>query len=216
MGANSELGALQKEVTRQRILEASFRLFAEQAVEKVKMTDIADAAGVGVATVYRYYSTKPKLAVAVSTWAWDTYLKEAIRRISTQNLTAAERFAYFLDAFLDLYRNHRALLRFNQFFNVYIENEKNVPSDTVRPFLSVIEALTERFDALHRSAQQDGTLRTDVSAKEMMLPSLHLMLAAATRYAVGLVYTDGHDPERELILLRNMLLREYTQSAQIG
>ena len=215
MGANSELGALQKEVTRQRILESSFRLFAEQAIEKVKMTDVADAAGVGVATVYRYYSTKPKLAVAVSAWAWETYLKEAFRRIDTQNFTAAERFGYYLDSFLDLYRNHRALLRYNQFFNVYIENEKNVPSDTVRPFLAVVDALTERFEALRRKAQQDGTLRTDVPAKEMLLSSLHLMLAAVTRYAVGLVYTDGHDPERELILLKNMLLREYTRSAEI-
>ena len=215
MGANSELGALQKEVTRRRILETSFRLFAEQTIEKVKMTDIAGAAGVGVATVYRYYSTKPKLAVAVSAWAWETYLKEAIRKVGAQDLTAAERFAYFLDSFLDLYRNHRALLRFNQFFNVYIENEKDVPSDTVKPLFSVVGALTKRFENLRRRAQQDGTLRTDVSAKEMLLSPLHLMLAAVTRYAVGLVYQDDYDPERELILLRNMLLREYTKSASV-
>ena len=37
------------------------------------------------------------------------------------------------------------------------------------------------------------------------------MLAAVTRCAVGLVYKGGEDPEKELILLRNMLLREYTQ-----
>lgn len=215
MGANSELEALQKEVTRQRILETSFRVFAENTIEKVKMTDIADAAGIGVATVYRYYSTKPKLAVAVSAWAWETYLKEAIQGGDMHDSTAAEKFAYYLDAFLDLYRNHRALLRFNQFFNVYIENEKDVPADTVKPFLAVVDVLTERFEVLYRKAQQDGTLRTDIPAKEMLLSSLHLMLAAVTRYAVGLVYTDGYDPERELILLKNMLLREYTQGVTI-
>ena len=39
------------------------------------------------------------------------------------------------------------------------------------------------------------------------------MLAAVTRYAVGLVYTEGADTERELLTLRNMLLREYTVGA---
>lgn len=37
------------------------------------------------------------------------------------------------------------------------------------------------------------------------------MLAAVTRCAVGLVCEGGEDPEKELILLRNRLLREYTQ-----
>ena len=36
-----------------------------------------------------------------------------------------------------------------------------------------------------------------------------LMLAAVTRYAVGLVYDAGVDPEREILLLKKMLLREY-------
>ena len=43
----------------------------------------------------------------------------------------------------------------------------------------------------------------------MFAATLHLMLAAATRYAVGLVYLDGSDPEQELRLLKNMFLREY-------
>ena len=37
-----------------------------------------------------------------------------------------------------------------------------------------------------------------------------LMPAAATRYAVGLVYGGGQDPEKELVLLKNMLLREHS------
>ena len=50
MGVNPELNALQKEVTRQRILEAAFRLFVDNNIDKVTMQDVASAAGVGVAT----------------------------------------------------------------------------------------------------------------------------------------------------------------------
>ena len=61
MSTNPELNTLQKELTRTKILEAGFRIFAEKTIEKVTMTDVAEAAGVGVATVYRYYKTKPEL-----------------------------------------------------------------------------------------------------------------------------------------------------------
>lgn len=211
---NQELNELQKEVTRRRILETGFRVFAEQTIEKVRMTDVAKAAGLGTTTVYRYYKTKPELAVAVSTWAWENYLKNTIRILDVRKSTAAEEYEFFLDAFLDLYRHDRSLLRFNQFFNVYIENEKDIPAGAMQPYIALADLLAERFDKIYRKAQEDGTLRTDLPAGEIFLPSLHLMLAAVTRYAVGLVYGNGSDSEKELILLKNMLLKEFTKSGK--
>ncbi len=129
MGVNPELNALQKEVTRQKILEAGFRLFVDNNIDKVTMQDVAKAAGVGVATVYRYYSTKPALAMGVSAWMWGKYDAETALLIDLRHdATAAEEFDYYLESYLDLYRNHRDMLRFNQFFNVYIEQE-SVPKE---------------------------------------------------------------------------------------
>ena len=42
----------------------------------------------------------------------------------------------------------------------------------------------------------------------MFSSTFHIMLAAVTRYAVGLVY-KGTNPDSELVLLENALLREY-------
>ena len=61
--------------------------------------------------------------------------------------------------------------------------------------------------------EQDGTLRTDVPEKKMFSLTLHLMLAAVTRYAVGLLYDAGIDPEEELTELKDMLMRRYTVGA---
>ena len=210
MGVNQELNALQKEVTRQRILEAGFRLFAEKGIEKVTMTDVAEAAGLGVATVYRYYSTKPALALGISAWSWEQYLAPTLRQAEGRRVTAAAEFRYFLDVFLDLYRNHKDLLRFNVFFNIYVENDR-VPQEAMSPFGAVVERVAEQFHRLWEKGERDHTLREGVSEKEMFFSSLHLMLAAVTRYAVGLVFDGGLDPERELLLLKNMLLREYTR-----
>ncbi len=210
MGINPELNELQKEVTRQRILETGFRIFAEQTIEKVKMADVAKVAGIGVTTVYRYYKSKPELVLAVSISAWKRYLDTVARRIDSTKVTAAEEYEYCLDLFLDLYRNHRDLLRFNQFFNVYVQNEEITP-EVLKPYIEIVSGLEAVFEAMYEKAREDHTLRTDIPAKEMMLTTTHLMLAVATRYAVGLVYEGGVDPEKELILQKSMLLREFTQ-----
>ena len=210
MGINPELNELQKEVTRQRILETGFRIFAEGTIEKVKMSDVAKVGGVGTTTVYRYYKTKPELVLAISTWAWERYLNQTLRQIDPSKVTAAEEYEFFLDTFLDMYHNHRNLLRFNQFFNVYVQNEE-IPPEVMEPYFKVVKNLEARFSALHEKAKKDHTVRTDIPAKEMLLTSTHLMLAAVTRYAVGLVYEGGIDPEKELVLQKNMLLREFTR-----
>ena len=209
MGVNAELNALQKEVTRQRILEAGFHAFAEKGIDRVAMTDVAEAAGIGIATVYRYFSTKSALAMAISAWTWEQYLTPALQAAESRKVTAAVEFGYYLEVFLDLYRNHKEMLRFNQFFNIFVENG-GIPPDALGPFADVVKRVTAQFHAIYRTGQEDGTLRTDVPEREIFSATLHLMLAAVTRYAVGLVYDSGLDPEKELVLLKQMLLREFT------
>jgi len=38
--------------------------------------------------------------------------------------SAAEGYAFFLDSFLTLYHEHAGLLRFNQYFNVYVKSRR--------------------------------------------------------------------------------------------
>ena len=39
------------------------RVFIKQGIDKTKMTDIAEEAQIGVASVYRYFKTKPDIAI---------------------------------------------------------------------------------------------------------------------------------------------------------
>ena len=213
MGRNLEKDAIEMAAKNQRILENGFRIFAENSIEKVTMNDVAKAAGIAISSLYRYYSTKPKLVMAISTWAWDTYAKENERvetEASKPDRTAAEIFESYLDSFLDLYHNHRNLLRFNQFFNVYLVSE-DISEEEMGPYLDMVRGLERRFGRIYQRAQQDGTLRTDISEKKMFSMTLHLMLAVVTRYAVGLVYNEESDAEEELRLQKDMLVRRFVK-----
>lgn len=206
---NKEKDAIQIAANKQRILVQGFRLFAQYGIESVTMPKVAEAGGVDRSSVYRYYPTKLDLVIAISTNVWQDFTQKNYERLNRNKMTGAEEYASFLETFLELYRNHKDILRYNQFFNVYVANEKVSPQQ-MRPFTEVTEKLAERFHQIYDKARTDGTLRTDVPENEVFSGTLHLMLAAVTRYAVGLVYDSGVDPEKELTMLKEMLLDRYT------
>lgn len=209
MARNQEKDLIEMAAKNQRILESAFRLFSENTIEKVKLTEVAEAAGIGIASLYRYYPSKLDLVLAVNTWAWTNFLSQNPLPISDQ-MTGAKEFEAHLNAFLDLYRTHKDLLRFNQFFNVYIQSE-DITADQMQDYLQLIQRLEKPFAATCRKGQEDGTIKTDLSEKKMFSVTLHLMLAAVTRYAVGLAYNEETDAEAELELLKEMLLSRFTK-----
>lgn len=208
MAINPNKDTRTKAATKQRIIETGFRLFAGRTIDGASLTDVANAAGVSMTTVYNYYSSKEALAVDISAWMWRQYIADSDRRREWTEMTAAEVFAHYLESFIDLYRNHRDLLRFNQFFNVYIQRQ-GATAEQVGSFTGVADALAGRFHELYEKGKLDGTLRTDMPEKEMFSKTLHLMLAVVTRYAVGLVYDLGVDPEEELKFERDLLFKAF-------
>ena len=194
---------------REEMLEAAFHLFTERNIDAVTQADIAKKTGYTTRSLQRYFHGKDELVVAVSTWAMESFAKVNSRYSPGESGTAAEFYTFFVDSFLRLYREHRDILRFNQFFNVYTQSRR-VSLEQMRPYTEMIDGIRAWFHKVWLQGRQDGTLRTDVPEDEMFSTTLHLMLAAVTRYAVGLVYDLGVNPEQELLTQREMLLARYT------
>lgn len=205
------------EETRRELLEASYALFTRKNIGSVSMTEAANAAGYGVATMYRYFKTKPELVVAVAVWKFEELTEQNRQRRPSPNfegMTAAQVLSYYLDVFLDLYRYHRDALRFNQSFNIFIRSEQ-VGAELVLPFRALVRKIGEQFQVIAEKAAVDGTVRTDVPGAKMFRTTLHLMLAVVTRYAVGLIYQPESEEEtlEELETLKYALLRQYVTDA---
>ena len=210
MGFDPKQDALQKEETNRRILDAGFCIFSEMSIDKVSMANVANKAGIGIATLYRYYRTKPELVVAVGTHVWSNFIRNYTPIRNDDKITAVEELEFFLDSFLELYKNHKKLLCFNQFFNIYIRNEA-VPPKALNSYNEMVDKLAMRFHRTYVKGERDKTLCTEMSEKAMFLSIVHLMLAAVTRYAIGLVYEKDSESYNELILLKNMIMREFSQ-----
>jgi len=210
---DKEKDAAQMAIKRRHFLEKAYELFARKNIESVSMIEVAEKCGYGTTTLYRYFPSKPILVVAVAAWIEGETIRENQERRPNADfagMTALGIFEFYLDSFIELYRHKRDLLRFNQFFNIYIQSERIDP-EVMKPYRDMIEGLKPEFHVIYERAQQDHTVRTDESEEEMFSTTLHLMLAAATRYAIGLVYIpeEGFDAEKELGKLKEALLMRY-------
>ena len=194
-------------------MEAGFRFFSQYGIEGISMKEIAREAGVGIATLFRYYPSKPDLVLAIGIWKWEQMLQstdQQLREAEVMSFTSAQRYEFFLDSFIMMYRSNRNMLRFNQFFNIYLQSEGNDPA-FFQPYVTMIDSISDKFVTNMANLKSDGTMRQDVSIRKIFSTSLHLMLAAATRFAVGLVYRpeSAMKPEEELELLKQMLLATF-------
>jgi AcrR family transcriptional regulator len=93
---------------RARVLEAAARLFSERDGRELTMEQIARAAGVGKATLYRRYPDVPSIAVALL----DEHERELQERLIRGDpplgpgAPPAERLAAFYRAMVDLLERH--------------------------------------------------------------------------------------------------------------
>ena len=207
---NIEKDALEMAERRKSMLDVGYRLFAERGIEAVAMQEVARECGLGIATLYRYFSTKLEFVIAIGTQQWIDYFVEVEKRYDEVNgsaMNGAEEYAFFLGFFLDLYEHRPELLRFNRNFDSYVQHE-GASLEQMQPYNESVDAMARKFHIVYEKGMRDGTLRGDLTEKQLFVTSMYTMLAVAAKYADGLIYpTDApEDHLEELRLLRDILL----------
>ena len=211
---NLEKDAREMAERRERMLSEGFRIFSQKSIEVVTMQEIAKASGLGVATVYRYFRTKAALVIAIGAKIWKDYAVEVEKMYQARGgdaMNAAEELAFFLDSFIDLYQNHKDVLRFIRSFETYIRYE-NVPEEDVRVYNEVVDGFARKFHAVYEKAERDGTLRLELPEKKFFYTIMYIMLSASEKFAEGLVYPSEYEEDmtEELALLKDMILKKYS------
>ena len=192
------------------ILDTAFDIFVVKKIEAVSMDEIAEAAGVGRATVFRYYKNKRDLVISVCSRKWKQYLDELdrVRPISSiGNISALDRLIFTMDQYIEMYQNHKDLLIYNDNFNHFVRLEGKEDDKLVEFHQSLWSADT-RFHMMYEKAKEDHSFRTDIPEDEFMHVTVQTMMAACTHYAGGFIWgsEENKDYTKELLLLKDMIL----------
>jgi AcrR family transcriptional regulator len=100
-----------RDARRSRMLGAAARVFARSSFEHASMDEIAAEAGVGKPTLYRYFSGKDALFVAVFEHALDD-LEVRLERVLEEEAETTARLAGLASEIVPTFRQHLVSLRF--------------------------------------------------------------------------------------------------------
>jgi AcrR family transcriptional regulator len=140
---------------RQRIVDAARVVFAEQGLE-VPLEDIADRAGVGIATLYRRFPTREELVAAVFR---DQLLKYATA--AEEALEASDPWTGFCDYVEQLCAMQASDRGFAQFSVMMLTNSEESKQLRERGYEAAVRLI--------RRAQEAGALREDFVPEDLLL-----------------------------------------------
>lgn len=112
--------ALRQEARRRQVRDAALRVFSERGYRATSMQDLADAVGMGKASLYHYVDSKEE----VLTELYEEVLRDnvhEVRRIASRELTAVEALREVLVERVAYTCRNRELL------NVFFEEEAELP-----------------------------------------------------------------------------------------
>ena len=195
---------------KQKIIDTAFQIFVEKKIEAVSMGEIAELAGVGRATLFRYYPNKLELVIAVCAAKWKEYLDalDAKRPLeSIGDIPAIDRFTFTLDSYIDMYRHHKDLLQYNDNFNHYVTHE-GVKEEQLEEFHASLYSVNTRLEWMYEKAKEDHTFRTDIPREEFFRVTVHTMMTACTYCASGFIWGSevNKDYTPELLRTKEMIL----------
>lgn len=95
--------------TREDLVAAAIEVFARDGYVNARVTEIADRAGVGHGTFYRYFESKDDVFTAAAN-EWSRAFMAELRRPTPPGLTPRQRIAIANDRYVDLYRRYAPLM----------------------------------------------------------------------------------------------------------
>lgn len=137
------------------------QMYLEQGIEAVKMTDIADACGVGVATLYRYFGTKPGITIRAAIYLWQdvlAFFSDTLESDTYGAMSGEGQMSTLMHMFITLYREHGPFLKFLAEFDTFLSQEEYAAEDQAAYEASVVD-IYPVCEAAYKKGIADGTLR---------------------------------------------------------
>ncbi len=191
-----------KDKRMERAVSVCAALFLERGIENIKMTDIAEESGIGVATLYRYFGTKSGISAAAMTYLWND-LKSLFGGIfdagTFTGQTGIKQIRDLLRMFIVMYTAHRDFMRLLGEFDRMILDEE-FPKESLAEYERSVINFYPVFARAFRKGKEDGTIKSSIEPRLFYITYAHALTEMAKKFISGeiLPSDDFSDAEKEL------------------
>ena len=189
-------------------VETAAALLLKGDVEDIKMTDIAEKCGIGVASLYRYFGTKGDIVAKAGAVLWGrirAMFDGVFESPYYLEKNGYERLCELLKVFKVLYVSHQDFLRFVDSFDRFAVNEKISP-EALGEYESSVMNFFPLFEKAYYDGVKDGTAKADVDFQMMYLSVTHALMLLSEKFSRGKVFDSDVNGEKELDFLIEMAL----------
>lgn len=171
----------------EQVIHCAAELFLREGIEGVKMVDIASASGVGVATLYRHFSTKSRIAVAAATLLWRHFnhqLRAIVESDEFAALSGIGRMQVLLEAYCDAYVAHGDFVSFLEEFDHQVVIGQLNRRELVE-YGAELDSFYPIFLDAYRRGREDGTIVRELEFRSLYLATAHALIGVAQKLRRG-------------------------------
>ena len=169
------------------IVSRAAEVFLARGITDVKMTEIADAAQVGVATLYRRFSTKIDLAILAATMLWRRLNDDIRSLVGTQDylaLNGFERLDCLLCSYRDTYLKRADFMCFLDELDHVIVAE-HVGAARLAAYGVEVDSFYPMFYDAYRLGLEDGSVTCMVDFPTFYRTLAHALTSTAQKLSRG-------------------------------
>lgn len=197
-----------KVVRKDSILNAAKVLFEEKGIDNTTMQDIANEAGLGVATVFRLFSKKEKIVVAVAAEG----LKEILavfQKAAALDLSALDKIEVLMNNFIDQLKNKEGdYIGILEDFDTY-SSRLHEPIEDIEQFKQVYKKISGTFSSIVEEGKKDGSIRKDINIDASLITLINTFAVFAKKLTIqkSVFFIElDIEPEIQLEVLRQIII----------
>lgn len=192
------------------VLDVATKLFIERSIEQVTMSDIAEVAEIGEATLYRYFGQKENLVIECVTEIWkDLGQKYFDPQAFDSYENGFKKVERFFSVFLTLYIEQIDSLKFINNFDNYV-SARRLNYEVLNEYNNTILFAKTRFLDLYKEGLLDGSIQKGINADVFYFTSTKAIFALCGKLSSApIVASDKASNDLDQIKMLIRMITDY-------